>query len=38
MADSLTVDGKEEMDLTNGERKEVLKRIFDHRGQRILMR
>lgn len=29
MADSLTVDGKEEMDLTDGERKKVLKRIFD---------
>lgn len=30
MADSLSVDGKEEMDLTDGERMEVLKRIFDH--------
>lgn len=30
MADSLTVDDKEEMDLTDEERKEVLKRIFDH--------
>lgn len=29
MANSLTVDGKEEMDLTDGERKKVLKRIFD---------
>ena len=29
MADSLTVDDKEEMVLTNGERKDVLKRIFD---------
>lgn len=29
MADSLTVDGKKEMDLTDGERKKVLKRIFD---------
>ena len=29
MADSLTVDGKEEMDLTDGERKKVLKRIID---------
>lgn len=28
MADSLTVDGKEGMDLTDGERKKVLKRIF----------
>ncbi len=30
IAASLTVDGKEEMDLTDGERKEVLKRIFEH--------
>lgn len=30
MADSLSVDGKEEMDLTDGERMKVLKRIFDH--------
>ena len=36
MADSLTVDGKEEMDLTSGERKEVLKRIFDHLGPKDL--
>ena len=28
MADSLTVDGKEGMVLTDGERKKVLKRIF----------
>ena len=30
MADSLTVDGKDGMDLTDGERKTVLKRIFEH--------
>lgn len=30
MANSLTVDDKEEMDLTDEERKEVLKRICDH--------
>lgn len=29
MAYSLTVDGKEEKDLTDGERKKVLRRIFD---------
>ena len=28
MADSFTVDGKEGMDLTDGERKKALKRIF----------
>ena len=32
IADLLTVDGKEKMDLTDGERKEVLKRIFDCLG------
>ena len=30
MANSLTVDGKEEIYLTDGERKVVLKRIFEH--------
>ena len=38
MADSLTVDGKEEMDLTDGERKEVLKRIFTVWSQKTSMR
>lgn len=30
MANSLTVDDKEEMDLTDDERRNVLKRIFEH--------
>ena len=30
IADSLTVDGKEEIDLTDVERREVLRRIFEH--------
>lgn len=30
ICDSLSVDGKEEIDLTDEERQEVLKKIFEH--------
>lgn len=30
MANSLTADGKEEIDMTDNERREVLKAIFEH--------
>ena len=30
IANSLTVDGKEEIDLSDNERQEVLRHIFDH--------